>query len=103
MEAVTLSPLPPQEEVKVTDTEIEQQNNDNPVAVATTVAAEPVVVPTQTAPEVVQAPRVSRFAGKFGEQAAAIKIQTAFRGYLVCLFHKIVSFRISLVLLVVCL
>ena len=87
VEAVTSPPLPPQEEVKLTDADIEQNNHENHIAVSITAVAEPVVVTTETAPEVAQAPRVSRFAGKLGEEAAAIKIQTAFRGYLVCLCH----------------
>ncbi|PON69240.1 IQ motif, EF-hand binding site [Parasponia andersonii] len=82
VEAVTLPPLPLQEEVKLADAEVEQHNHDNPVAVPPNPVSEPVVISTQTAQELVQSPRVSRFAGKLGEEAAAIKIQTAFRGYL---------------------
>ena len=81
-ESATLPPLPPQEEVKLTNVEV-QPNHEHPVVVAATAAAEPEVIAPQAVPEVVQPPRVSRFVGKSGEEAAAIKIQTAFRGYLV--------------------
>ncbi|EXC16269.1 Protein IQ-DOMAIN 1 [Morus notabilis] len=81
-ESVTLPPLPPQEEVKLTNVEVEQHNHENPVAVALTAVPKPAVIAPQAAPEVAQPPRVSRFVGKSGEEAAAIKIQTAFRGYL---------------------
>lgn len=80
--SATLPPLPPQEEVKLTNVEVEQHNHEHPVVVAATAAAEPEVIAPQAVPEVVQPPRVSRFVGKSGEEAAAIKIQTAFRGYL---------------------
>ncbi|KAF4369298.1 hypothetical protein CsatB_017048 [Cannabis sativa] len=81
--AAALPPLPPHEEVKIADAEIEHNNHDSPpIAVAPAAPAEPVVIATRTAPVVVPAPRVSRFAGKFGEEAAAVRIQTAFRGYL---------------------
>lgn len=88
--AAALPPLPPQEELKLADEEIEQFNHENPITVPPAAVAEPVVVATQTAPEVVPAPRVSRFAGKFGEEAAAVKIQTAFRGYLVLIFDLVI-------------
>ncbi|CAI0471524.1 unnamed protein product [Linum tenue] len=68
-----LPPLPPQpdEEVKVLETTIEVNNHAEP--------ATPVVVQTTTM-EVVR--KANKFAGKSKEEAAAIRIQTAFRGYL---------------------
>lgn len=85
LENVALAPLPPQEEVNLTDAENETINHDYSVEVATNVAVEPVVAPTPTATEVVQVITVAQpqFAGKSREEVAAIKIQTAFRGYLV--------------------
>jgi hypothetical protein len=69
------------EEIQVTETEIEEGKN--------VVSAGP-SVPTSTAtataaPHVVKAMPVlpARFAGKSREEIAAIKIQTAFRGYMV--------------------
>lgn len=63
--------LPLNEVVRVADAENERNNHARSVAVAT-VAAE-VVRPTTT----------TRFPGKSREEFAAIKIQTAFRGYMV--------------------
>ncbi|EOY07765.1 IQ-domain 1 [Theobroma cacao] len=85
LEAVKLSPPPQPEEVKLTEAEAEQSRQTYPVAVAT--AADDAVapaVPAQAAVEVVwrQLNTGARFAGKSEEEAAAIKIQTAFRGYL---------------------
>ncbi|PRQ43478.1 putative IQ motif, EF-hand binding protein [Rosa chinensis] len=81
----TSPPLPPQEEVKLTNVVNEQQNYAYPVAITATATVEPEVPappPVQAAPEVVRLPTVNRYAGKSREEAAAIKIQTAFRGYL---------------------
>lgn len=87
LENVALPPLPQQEEVILTGAENEtiDHNHDPSVEVATSVAVEPVVAPTQMATEVVRPIPVARpqFAGKSREEVAAIKIQTAFRGYLV--------------------
>ena len=86
-ETVTVPPLPQQEEVNLNNVENEQSEHAYSVAVATAVAAEAagaVVTAAHAAAEVVQLPTVNRFAGKSKEEVAAIKIQTAFRGYLVC-------------------
>lgn len=85
MEPVTLPSPPPQEEVILTNAENEQNNHDYSDVVAPTVTVETVAAPTQPATEVVQLTTVAqpKFAGKSGEEAAAIMIQTAFRGYLV--------------------
>lgn len=73
--------------MKLTDAETETNNHDDSVEVVTNEAVETVVAPTQTATEVVQPTTVAhphpQFAGKSREEVAAIKIQTAFRGYLV--------------------
>jgi hypothetical protein len=69
------------EEIKVTETEIEE--GKNVVSVGPSV---PTSTSTATAaPHVVKAMPVlpARFAGKSREEIAAIKIQTAFRGYMV--------------------
>lgn len=52
------------------------------VALATAAAAEAAVAAAQAAAEVVRLTTVPRFVGKSKEEIAAIKIQTAFRGYL---------------------
>ena len=86
-ETVTVPPLPQQEEVNLNNVENEQSEHAYSVAVATAVAAEAAgatVTAAHAAAEVVQLPTVNRFAGKSKEEVAAIKIQTAFRGYLVC-------------------
>ncbi|KAH7513002.1 hypothetical protein FEM48_Zijuj12G0150200 [Ziziphus jujuba var. spinosa] len=84
LEPVTLPSPPPQEEVILTNAENEQNNHDYSDVVAPTVTVETVAAPTQPATEVVQLTTVAqpKFAGKSGEEAAAIMIQTAFRGYL---------------------
>lgn len=89
-ETVTVPPLPQQEEVNLNNVENEQSEHAYSVAVATAVAAEAAgaavvaapVAAAHAAAEVVQLPTVTRFAGKSKEEVAAIKIQTAFRGYL---------------------
>lgn len=74
--------LPPPEEVKP----IEVETTDSySVALATAAAAEAAVAAAQAAAEVVRLTSVNRFPGKSKEEVAAIKIQTVFRGYTVCL------------------
>ncbi|KAK2977590.1 hypothetical protein RJ640_007226 [Escallonia rubra] len=75
-------PLPPPEEVKLTEVEDEQTKHAYTVAAATAVAAEAAVASAQVAAEVVRLTVVTQFTGKSKEEVAAIKIQTAFRGYL---------------------
>ncbi|KAI4349191.1 hypothetical protein L6164_009815 [Bauhinia variegata] len=86
-------PLPPPEEIKLTDIENENSHaHGHVVEVATAVDAEepvpavqiePVPVPVPVAAVArVQAARLAQFVGKSREEVAAIKIQTAFRGYL---------------------
>lgn len=53
------------------------------MAIATAAAAEAAVAAAQAAAEVVRLSALSRFPGKSMEEIAAIKIQTAFRGYMV--------------------
>lgn len=74
---------PPIEDVKLTETENEQNKHAYSVAIATAVAAEAAVAAAQAAAEVVRLTSVTCSSGKL-EEVAAIKIQTAFRGYLVC-------------------
>lgn len=52
------------------------------MAIATAAAAEAAVAAAQAAAEVVRLSALSRFPGKSMEEIAAIKIQTAFRGYM---------------------
>ncbi|XP_019151925.1 PREDICTED: protein IQ-DOMAIN 1-like [Ipomoea nil] len=75
-------PVPPVEEVKPTQVEKEQTKHAYSVAVATVAAAEAAVVAANAAAEVVRLTAPDRFAGKSKEETAAIRIQTAFRGYL---------------------
>lgn len=80
-------PLPPLEDVKLSEVDVEVEDEQTKhaysVAVASAAAAEAAVAATQAAAEVVRLTNVSQFAGKSSEEVAAIKIQTAFRGYLV--------------------
>uniref|UniRef100_A0A5B7AWX8 DUF4005 domain-containing protein n=1 Tax=Davidia involucrata TaxID=16924 RepID=A0A5B7AWX8_DAVIN len=79
LETVTVShPLPLPEEVKLTEVENEQTKHVYSVAVATDVAAEA----AHATAEVVRSTAVTQFTGKSKEEVAAIRIQTAFRGYL---------------------
>ncbi|XP_044472843.1 protein IQ-DOMAIN 2-like [Mangifera indica] len=82
------TPLPPaplqaeEEEVKVTEVEDDQRNYEASVAVAAAVSDKAAGVADQTVPVVVRYTSNARFDGKSKEEAAAIRIQTAFRGYL---------------------
>nr|XP_016482940.1 PREDICTED: protein IQ-DOMAIN 1-like [Nicotiana tabacum]XP_016482941.1 PREDICTED: protein IQ-DOMAIN 1-like [Nicotiana tabacum]XP_016482942.1 PREDICTED: protein IQ-DOMAIN 1-like [Nicotiana tabacum] len=75
-------PVPPAEEVKLAEVEQEQTKHVYSVAVATAAAAEAAVAAAQAAAEVVQLTTVNQFSGESKEEIAAIRIQTAFRGYL---------------------
>ncbi|XP_007009748.2 PREDICTED: protein IQ-DOMAIN 1 [Theobroma cacao] len=80
---VTAPPLPPPtEDVKLAEAENEQSKHAYSVALATAMAAEAAVAAAQAAAEVVRLTSVPRYPGKSKEEIAAIKIQTAFRGYL---------------------
>lgn len=79
----TTPPLPPPEDVRLTHKE--NQNNHHHVAEITTAVVTEEPGPSVPAPVVRTEVAVpSRFAGKPKDEVAAIKIQTAFRGYLVC-------------------
>ncbi|XP_051137694.1 protein IQ-DOMAIN 2-like [Andrographis paniculata] len=75
-------PLPPLEDVKSVEVDDEQTKHAYSVAVASAAAAEAAVAAAQAAAEVVRLTTVNQFAGKSKEEIAAIKLQTAFRGYL---------------------
>ena len=77
------TPAPPIEDVKLAEAENEQSKHAYSVALATAVAAEAAVAAAHAAAEVVRLTTVAHFSGKSKEEVAAIKIQTAFRGYLV--------------------
>ena len=82
-EADKTPPLPPPEEIVITHVENEN-NHDHIVEVATAVDAEVPVPAVQTTTAEVQATTIVQVASKPKDDAAALKIQTAFRGYLVC-------------------
>lgn len=75
-------PVPPIEDVTLAEAEDEQNKHAYSVAIATAVAAEAAVAAAQAAAEVVRLTTVGHYHGKSKEDIAAIKIQTAFRGYL---------------------
>ncbi|KAK9741501.1 hypothetical protein RND81_03G110800 [Saponaria officinalis] len=76
-------PPPPPPATKSTEIDIDEQDKHAySVVVATAAAAEAAAAAAQAAAEVVRLTTVSRFAGKSKEEISAIKIQTAFRGYL---------------------
>lgn len=70
-------------DIKLTDEENQQNKHAYSVALATAIAAEAAVAAAQAAAEVVRLTSGSRHRGKSKEEQAALKIQTAFRGYLV--------------------
>ncbi|CAA0814490.1 IQ-domain 3 [Striga hermonthica] len=72
----------PREEVKLIDAELEQNRHAYSVAIATAAAAEAAAAAANAAAEVVRLTSAARHLGKSKEEIAAIKIQTAFRGYL---------------------
>ncbi|XP_023513229.1 protein IQ-DOMAIN 1-like [Cucurbita pepo subsp. pepo] len=72
----------PIEEVKLANAENEQSKHAYSVAIATAVAAEVAVAAAQAAAEVVRLTTRPWYSGKSKEEIAAIKIQTAFRGYM---------------------
>lgn len=76
--------LPPSSETVPTEIDDEQNKHAYSVALATAAAAEAAVAAAQAAAEVVRLTTIPRYVGKSNEEIAAIKIQTAFRGYLVC-------------------
>ncbi|KAK6942846.1 IQ motif, EF-hand binding site, partial [Dillenia turbinata] len=69
-------------EAKLREAENEQTKHAYSVAIATAVAAEAAVAAAEAAVEVVRLTTTPQSAGKMKEEAAAVKIQTAFRGYL---------------------
>lgn len=75
-------PTPPVEQMKLMEAENEQNKHAYSVAIATAVAAEAAVAAAQAAAEVVRLTAAACNSGKSKEEIAAIRIQTAFRGYL---------------------
>ena len=73
----------PLEELKFSEAENEQNRHAYSVALATAAAAEAAVVAAQAATEVVRLTSVGHYSGKTKEEVATIKIQNAFRRYLV--------------------
>ncbi|GFQ08274.1 protein iq-domain 1 [Phtheirospermum japonicum] len=81
-EVVIASAHPPKEEVKLIAAENEQNRHAYSVALVTAVAAEAAVAAAHAAAEVVRLRTAASNPGRTKEEIAAIKIQTAFRGYL---------------------
>ncbi|XP_010423782.1 PREDICTED: protein IQ-DOMAIN 1-like [Camelina sativa] len=78
-------PPPPPREVRVAEVIVERNRDLSPPSTADVVsvtATDIPVAPSSSAPEVVRRVKPTRFAGKSNEEAAAILIQTIFRGYL---------------------
>eukprot|EP00268_Persea_americana_P017193 TRINITY_DN1824_c0_g1_i2.p1 TRINITY_DN1824_c0_g1~~TRINITY_DN1824_c0_g1_i2.p1 ORF type:complete len:467 (-),score=114.92 TRINITY_DN1824_c0_g1_i2:365-1765(-) len=75
-------PSIPTEEMKLTDAENEQNKHAYSVAIATAAAAEAAIAAAEAAAEVVRLTAGTNYSGRSREEVAAIKIQTAFRGYL---------------------
>ncbi|CAL0333411.1 unnamed protein product [Lupinus luteus] len=75
-------PLPAIEDVKLAEAENEQSKHAYSLALATAVAAGAAVAAAQAAAEVVRLTSMPHYHGKTKEEIAAIKIQTAFRGYM---------------------
>lgn len=82
VETDTSPPLPPPEEVILTH--VENENNHNNVEITIAADAEGSIPAVQTEVAEVQATTVVQFACKPSDEVAALKIQTAFRGYMVC-------------------
>lgn len=74
--------VPPIEDVKLTEAENEQNKQAMSLAFATAAAAGAAVAAAQAAFEVVRLTSMPHYPTKTKEELAAIKIQTAFRGYL---------------------
>ncbi|KAL6501183.1 hypothetical protein OROHE_025046 [Orobanche hederae] len=72
----------PSEEVKLLEAEIVQNRHAYSVALATAAAAEAAVAAANAAAVVVRLTGAARYVGRSKEEIAAIRIQTAFRGYL---------------------
>lgn len=71
------------QEMKLAEAEKEQNLHAYSVAFATAVAAEAAVAAAKAAAEIVRLTAVAHYNGKSKEEIAAIKIQTAYRGYMV--------------------
>lgn len=89
----TSTPLPPPPpprpalfpiKERLEEAEDAQSKHVYSVALATAMAAEAAVAAAQAAAEVVRLTALPRFPEKSLEEVAAIMIQTAFRGHLVC-------------------
>lgn len=83
VEAVIQIPVIPSESVKLKEEEDEQKKHAQSIAIATAKAAEAAAAAAQAAAEVVRLTSAAPFPGKLKEEAAALRIQTAFRRYLV--------------------
>lgn len=80
---------PPSEEIETFGTNINERSSTIILENATTdreVAVEDEALPTNVAPMAIDVTGMTRYGGKSVEEISAIKIQTVFRGYLVCIF-----------------
>lgn len=70
------------DDIKLMEAENEQNKHAYSVALATAVAAEAAVASAKAAAEVVRLTTIARYPGISKEEIAAVKIQSAFRGYM---------------------
>ena len=69
--------------MKANEVEEMQRQHTSSIAIATAKAAEAAMAAAQAAVELARLTNATRFPGKSKEEVAAIRLQTAFRGYLV--------------------
>ncbi|XP_041998787.1 protein IQ-DOMAIN 1-like [Salvia splendens] len=81
-EAPNSHPPPQLVNMRPTEVENEQTKHAHSVAVSAAIASEAEIASEEATPEVVPLPTVTRVSEKHQEEVAALKIQTAFRGYL---------------------
>ncbi|KAG6386433.1 hypothetical protein SASPL_155335 [Salvia splendens] len=82
-EAPNSHPPPQLINMRPTEVENEQTKHAHSIAVSAAIASEEEIASEEATPEVVPLPTVTRVSEKHQEEVAALKIQTAFRGYLI--------------------
>lgn len=100
LEAVPDSSLAPPEEVKIIEPDNEQHKHAYSVSAEPTPPMAPLDVP-ETDVEVAEITTITQSTGIAKEEAAAIKIQTTFRGYLVCTSLNLLFIKASFVWIII--